>query len=82
MGAVVVTGLASALSGVGFAHQAFEGAVPMASGAEPSAETPEQAARLKQAVNLLGALNLGAEISLVAVNALLQRGTGAELITG
>ncbi len=74
VGAVVVTGLASALSGIGFAQQAPEGAVPMDSGSEPAAETPSQAANLKHTVNVLGALNLTAELSLVAVNAWLARG--------
>jgi hypothetical protein len=38
MGAVVLTGLASAAAGVGFAHQAANGAVPMESGSEPAPE--------------------------------------------
>ncbi|MGI8714573.1 MAG: hypothetical protein ACR2NR_15630 [Solirubrobacteraceae bacterium] len=73
VGAVVVTGLASAVGGVGFAQQAPDGAVPMDSGSETAAETPARAATLKRVVNVLGGLNLAAELSLVAVNALLQR---------
>jgi hypothetical protein len=46
MGAVVVTGLASAAGGVGFSHQAPGGAVPMASGHDPAPETPVRAAHL------------------------------------
>ena len=72
--AVAVTGLASAASGVGFAQQAPEGAVPMDSGSEPAAETPPRAANLKHLVNALGGLNLAAELSLVAINAWLSRG--------
>jgi hypothetical protein len=74
VGAVAVTGLASAASGVGFAQQAPDGAVPMDSGSEPAAETPQRAANLKHLVNLLGGLNLAAELSLVAINAWLGRG--------
>ncbi|MBV9820042.1 MAG: hypothetical protein JOZ07_17050 [Solirubrobacterales bacterium] len=74
VGAVAVTGLASAVSGVGFSQQAPEGAVPMDSGSEPAAETPPRAATLKRAVNVLGGLNLAAEASLLIVDALLARG--------
>jgi hypothetical protein len=44
MGAVVVTGLASAAGGVGFSHQAPGGAVPMTSGHDPAPETPARCA--------------------------------------
>ena len=74
VGAVAVTGLASAAGGVGFAQQAHDGAVPMDSGSEPAAETPQRAANLKRLVNVLGGLNLTAELSLVAINAWLSRG--------
>jgi hypothetical protein len=80
VGAVVVTGLASAVGGIGFAQQAPEGAVPMADGTDPVAETPPRAAALKRAVNLLGGLNLAAEIALVAVNGLLARSVSRGLI--
>ncbi|MBV9466886.1 MAG: hypothetical protein JO206_07995 [Solirubrobacterales bacterium] len=70
IGAVVLTGLASAAGGVGFAQQAPHGAVPMASGHDPSPDTPARAARIKRVVNLLGGLNVFAELSLAAVNAL------------
>lgn len=80
VGAVVVTGLASALGGVGFAHQAPDGAVPMTDGTDPAAETPARAAALKRAVNLLGALNLAAELSLVTVNGLVARSASPRLI--
>lgn len=80
VGAVVATGLASAAGGVGFAQQASEGAVPMDSGTEPAAETPPRAAALKRTVNLLGGLNLGAELALVAVNALTVRAKSRRLL--
>jgi hypothetical protein len=35
--------------------------------------TPERAARLEGAVNILGALNLGAELALLGVNVLMTR---------
>ncbi len=73
MGAVVLTGLASAAGGVGFASQAPSGAVPMDSGHNTAAETPARAVRLKRVVNLLGALNLVSELSLAAVNASLSQ---------
>ncbi len=73
MGAVVLTGLASAAGGVGFAQQAPNGAVPMNSGTDPAPEASRRAARLKRAVNTLGALNLVAEVTLLATNAALAQ---------
>jgi hypothetical protein len=73
MGAVVLTGLASAAGGVGFAQQAPDGAVPLQSGSNPAPETPARAATLKRAVNVLGALNLVSELALVAINASLAQ---------
>ncbi|MDQ6607817.1 MAG: hypothetical protein M3Z06_14880 [Actinomycetota bacterium] len=74
--AVVVTGLASAAGGVGFAREAPEGAVPVDSGRDPAPETPRRAARLKRLVNVLGALNLASEVALLGINvAMVQRRT-------
>lgn len=73
VGAVVLTGLASAAGGVGFAHQAPGGAVPMASGSDSAPETPPRAARIKSVVNALGAMNIAAELALAAVNAALAQ---------
>jgi hypothetical protein len=73
MGAVVVTGLASAAGGVRFARQAPGGAVPMESGRVSAPETPARAAGLKRVVNALGALNLASELALVTVNASLAQ---------
>jgi hypothetical protein len=73
MGAVVLTGLASAAGGVGFSQQAPGGVVPMTSGHDPAPETPPRAARMKQVVNALGAANLAAAVALVAVNAALAQ---------
>ncbi len=69
LGAVVITGLASAAGGVGFSQQAPEGAVPMASGHDPAPDTPRRATRLKRVINALGSANLAAEVALVAVDA-------------
>ncbi|HET9104491.1 MAG TPA: hypothetical protein VFN55_14140 [Solirubrobacteraceae bacterium] len=82
VGAVVISGLASAAGGVGFAQQAPDGAVPMTDGSQPGEDTPDRAAALKHLTNTLGALSLTAELSLVAVNALLLRSTARYLITG
>jgi hypothetical protein len=76
IGAVVVTGLASAAGGVGFARQAPGGAVPMESGRTAAAETPAQAARLKRVINMLGALNILSELTLVIINASLSQTVG------
>jgi hypothetical protein len=73
---VVVTGLASAATGVGFARQAPGGAVPMESGHDPAPEASGRATKLKELVNRLGALNLAFEVGLIATNvALIQRRT-------
>lgn len=74
IGAVVVTGVASGLGGLGFAEQAPGGAVPMESGSTPAPEASRRAAALKRVVNLLSGLNLGAEVALLVVNALLDNG--------
>lgn len=73
IGAVVVTGVASAASGVGFSHQVEGGAVPMESGSVTAPETPPRAARLKRVLNVLGALNIASELALAVINALLAQ---------
>lgn len=75
VGAVVVTGVASAIGGVEFAQQAPGGAVPLQTGSEPSPDTPPRAARLKRVMNVVGGLNLAAELALVVVNAAVSRRT-------
>jgi hypothetical protein len=71
IGAVILTGFASALGGIGFAHTAPDGAVPLRDGTDPGPETPRRAARLKRAINVLGRLNLAAETAFVALDAAL-----------
>jgi hypothetical protein len=80
VGAVVLTGLASAAGGVGFAQQAADGAVPMTDGSEPVPSTPPRTRSLKRAENVFGALNLGAELTLLGVNALLSRHASRHLV--
>jgi hypothetical protein len=71
--AVALTGLVSAAGGVAFAAEEPGGAVPVESGREPAPETPRRAARLKRLVNSIGAINLGCELALVAVNVVLYQ---------
>jgi hypothetical protein len=69
VGAVAVTGVASAIAGVSFGSQAPGGAVPLDSGSEPGSGTPAKAARLKHLLNGLGRASAVAEVALVAINA-------------
>jgi hypothetical protein len=80
VGAVLLTGLASAAGGVGFAQQASDGAVPMSDGSEPAPSTPPRARSLKRLENVLGALNLASELSLLGIDALLSRSASRRLI--
>jgi hypothetical protein len=73
VGAVAVTGIATAVTGVRFNASAPDGAVPLQSGEKTAPETPPKAARLKHAVNKLGSASAVAEIALVAVNAALAQ---------
>ena len=73
MGATVITGLASAAGGIGFAQQEPGGAVPMTSGGQTAPSASTRAMRLKQIVNALGAASLIADISLAGVNATLAQ---------
>lgn len=71
VGAVVVTGVATAVEGVRFSRTAPKGAVPLADGNTPSPATPEAAARLKRRLNALSNASVTAELALVAANAAL-----------
>src|SRR5215217_1260537 len=71
--AVVVTGLAAAITGRRFARRVPDGAVPLEDGNTPAPETPEQAARLKRRLNVLSSANAAAELALVGVNAALAQ---------
>jgi hypothetical protein len=72
VGAVAVTGVASAIAGVAFGASAPGGAVPLDSGSEPGPETPPRAGKLKHLLNGLGAASAVAEIALVVVDASLS----------
>jgi hypothetical protein len=69
VGAVAVTGLATAAAGVRFNAMAPGGAVPLRDGTDPGASTPASAARVKRLANGLGNASAVAELALVAINA-------------
>jgi hypothetical protein len=69
MAAVVVSGVAAALQGMRFARMEPGGAVPLADGSRPAAQTPDREARAKRTLNALGNLNLASALALAAVNA-------------
>jgi hypothetical protein len=73
VGAVFVTGVASAVEGMRFARQAPEGAVPLTDGSTAAPSATPRAARMKRSLNVLGAASLAAEAALVAVNAALAQ---------
>ena len=69
LAAVVVSGVAAALQGMRFARMEPGGAVPLADGSTPAAQTPDREARAKRTLNALGNLNLASALALAAVNA-------------
>ena len=73
VGALCVTGVATAVEGVRFSRQAPEGAVPLRDGNHVAPEAPEPAARLKRRLDALGGVTLATEAALVAVNAALSQ---------
>ena len=73
VGAVTVTGLATAIQGIRFSRQAPDGAVPLEDGEHTAPEATRAQARAKRRVNALGAASLAAELSLVGVNAALNQ---------
>jgi hypothetical protein len=73
VGAVVATGLASAVQGMRFASKAPDGAVPLRDGDHAAAEASDEARRAKRRVSALGAASLVAEVALVSVNAALNQ---------
>lgn len=73
VGAVAVTGVASAVTGVRFGKAAPEGAVPLESGSETAAGASPSQSRQKHALNVLGALNLVSEIALVGIQGALAQ---------
>jgi hypothetical protein len=73
VGVVAVTGLATAVQGVRFAHQAPGGAVPLDDGDHAAAEASSAQRRAKRRLNALGLVSLVAEAGLVGVNAALAQ---------
>ena len=73
VGAVTVTGVATAIQGIKFSRQAPDGAVPLEDGDHTATEATRAQARAKRRVNVLGAVSLAAELSLVGVNAALNQ---------
>jgi hypothetical protein len=70
--ALVLT-LLTGLQGARLSKQAPEGAVPVASGTEPSAQTPAKAAALQRSIEALGNGNLLAGAGVIALRAVQDR---------
>jgi hypothetical protein len=68
VGAVAVTGFATALEGMRFARKAPGGAVPLADGDHAAPGASEDARRMKRRLNVLGLAGMASEVALVAVN--------------
>jgi hypothetical protein len=73
VGAVAVSGLATAIHGVKFARQAPGGAVPLQDGDHTAPEATSAQRRAKRRLNALGLVSLAAELGLVSVNAALNQ---------
>ncbi len=73
MAAAVVSGIANGVQGARLARQAPDGAVPIETGTKPAAETPPKAAKIQRSIGVLGNLNIGSGVALVAVNAVLAQ---------
>ncbi|MDI1445613.1 hypothetical protein [Polyangium sp. 6x1] len=76
LGAAVLTGAANILSGQELGKQAPEGAVPVQSGNEPSARTPEKARGLLRFVNVMGPINLACTAGVIGITAMLAMKSG------
>jgi hypothetical protein len=73
VGAVALSGLATAIQGVKFARQAPGGAVPLDDGDHAAPEATQAQERMKRRLNALGLVSLAAEIGLASVNAALNQ---------
>lgn len=73
VGTMLVSGAVTAVEGIRFSKQAPGGAVPLEDGNHAAASASPQAARLKRQLNVLGAVAIGTEAALVAVNAALAQ---------
>lgn len=73
VGALVVSGLMSAVEGVRFSREAPDGGVPLHDGDHATSEASETARRRKRRLNVLGVTTIATEIGLVTVNAALDQ---------
>jgi hypothetical protein len=73
VGAVAVTGIASAIEGMRFARSAPGGAVPLEDGNTPAPDTPPGAANLKRTLNWLGSASTVSQAALIGINAALAQ---------
>jgi len=73
VGAVAVSGLATAIQGMKFARQAPEGAVALEDGDHTAPEATRAQMRMKRRLNALGLVSLAAELGLAGVNAALNQ---------
>lgn len=73
MTTAVLTGIANGVQGARLAKQAPEGAVPVDTGTKPAPETPPKAVKIQRSLDMLGNLNIGAGVALIAVNAVLAQ---------
>ena len=73
VGAVTLTGVASALAGVRFGKAAPGGAVPLDSGSEAAAGASASQTRQKRGLNMLGAASLVSELALVGIQGALAQ---------
>jgi hypothetical protein len=73
VGAVAVTGIASAIEGMRFNRAEPNGAVALTDGSTTAPEATANETRTKRTLNTLGAANLTAEVALVAINSALAQ---------
>jgi hypothetical protein len=69
LGAVAVSGIATAVQGMRFSKMAPDGAVPLDDGDHAAREATARQARAKRRLNVLGLATLASETALVGVNA-------------
>jgi hypothetical protein len=73
VGAVAVTGVASAIEGMRFNATESNGAVPLTDGNTAAPEATSGETRMKRALHAMGAANLAAEVALVGINSALAQ---------
>ncbi len=73
VGTLVVTGVATAIEGIRFSHEAPHGAVPLEDGDHTAPSASDSARRRKQRLNVLGVATIAAEVGIVGVNAALSQ---------